>query len=369
MKLAFIFRNSAHYRAPLYSLLDKNFDIDFFFCKQKDDSLKSLDFSILKNVRADLLFKKFIFGFYFLKGVRDLQLKKYTHVFIAGDIRDLSSWYLLFKCKLLGIRCILWSHGFYGKEGYFTLFIKSIYYNLSSANLFYGHRAVSIAKSSFVFAEKCRVIYNSLNYDLQFRIRKSLASSNDMCLFENDYPVIIFVGRLLRNKKLETLFSLKKNLEDSNILTNLLIVGEGPELDALQGLAAHHDLSTVHFFGACYDEAILASLFHSSSICVSPGNVGLTCMHSLVYGTPVFTSSNFSYQMPEFEAIRPGITGDFFDPDVHYDIFRVVRSWLLRHPIKTVQVQSDCFEVIDKYYNPTYQLKVIKEVLFELENF
>ena len=44
---------------------------------------------------------------------------------------------------------------------------------------------------------------------------------------------------------------------------------------------------------------------------VSPGNVGLTAIHSLSYGTPVLTHNNFNNQMPEVESIQPGFNGYF----------------------------------------------------------
>ena len=40
-----------------------------------------------------------------------------------------------------------------------------------------------------------------------------------------------------------------------------------------------------------------------SDLTVSPGNIGLTAIHSLSYGTPVCSHSNFNNQMPESEAI------------------------------------------------------------------
>ena len=35
-------------------------------------------------------------------------------------------------------------------------------------------------------------------------------------------------------------------------------------------------------------------------------------MHSLIYGTPVVTHNNFAEQMPEFEAVRPNVSGAFY---------------------------------------------------------
>ena len=43
-----------------------------------------------------------------------------------------------------------------------------------------------------------------------------------------------------------------------------------------------------HFQGAVFDESNSELIYHSD-LCVSPGNVGLTAIHSLTYGVPVAT--------------------------------------------------------------------------------
>ncbi len=97
------------------------------------------------------------------------------------------------------------------------------------------------------------------------------------------------------------------------------------------------------------------------TICISPGNVGLTAMHSLVYGTPVITHNNFANQMPEFEAIIPGKTGDFFIEDNVDDLANVIEKWIKKP--ESQEISNNCFDIIDKYYNPNYQLSVIKGVI------
>lgn len=41
----------------------------------------------------------------------------------------------------------------------------------------------------------------------------------------------------------------------------------------------------VWFYGACYNEKELSSLIYNADLCVAPGNIGLTAMHSMVFGT------------------------------------------------------------------------------------
>ena len=55
----------------------------------------------------------------------------------------------------------------------------------------------------------------------------------------------------------------------------------------------------------CYNEEANAELLYNASVCVCPAEVGLTAIHSLLFGTPVVSNDNFDEQMPEFESIIP----------------------------------------------------------------
>ena len=95
---------------------------------------------------------------------------------------------------------------------------------------------------------------------------------------------------------------------------------------------------------------------------VSPGNVGLTAMHALVYGIPVISHSNAAAQMPEFEAITPGLTGELFKEN---DVFSLCES-LTRCKYNLVLGHisaSSCRSVMLEKYSFTYQSRVFCECL------
>ncbi|MEZ4897633.1 MAG: hypothetical protein R2806_12390 [Saprospiraceae bacterium] len=64
----------------------------------------------------------------------------------------------------------------------------------------------------------------------------------------------------------------------------------------------------------------LSTFFYNSAVCVSPGNIGLTGVHSMSFGCPVISHNNFVEQMPEFEIIREGETGYFFQQNNILDL-------------------------------------------------
>ena len=119
----------------------------------------------------------------------------------------------------------------------------------------------------------------------------------------------------------------------------------------------------VWFHGASYDEEENARLIYNADLCVSPGNVGLTAIHSLTFGTPVLTHNNFTRQMPEFEAIKDGVTGAFFMQDNEESLASQIDNWFQKNKDIRDEIRANCYEVIDSEWNPYYQMEIFKKVL------
>jgi glycosyltransferase involved in cell wall biosynthesis len=144
---------------------------------------------------------------------------------------------------------------------------------------------------------------------------------------------------------------------------NCVFVGDGEMKNELMQEAKHKGLEQhVWFFGACYSEKKISELITNADICVSPGNIGLTAMHALAYGTPVITSNDFANQGPEFEAVIQGITGDFFVAGNAIDLSQRIISWLQMHQDRE-EVFINCYNEIDNYWTPEFKVNVIKEVI------
>ena len=120
--------------------------------------------------------------------------------------------------------------------------------------------------------------------------------------------------------------------------------------------------SYVWVYGPCYEEKILGDLLFNAEICIVPGDVGLTIMHSFVYGTPVITHNNFPKHGPEFDAITDGVTGSFFIENSLDDLCCKINSWLLISTEKREEVSKKCEEIISEKYNPKSQLNIFKKV-------
>jgi glycosyltransferase involved in cell wall biosynthesis len=256
----------------------------------------------------------------------------------------------------------LWTHGWYGNEGVIKSLIKTLFFNLSDGIFLYGDYAKNIMLEKGFREDKLHVLYNSLDYLEQIKYRiKQQPLNFYKGYFSNDFPVLIFIGRLTKSKKLDLLIDANEKLIRSGVNINIMIVGDGEEKSFLTHKVNQQGLSNTYFFGSTFDDEKISQLISNATICVSPGNVGLTAIHSLMYGTPVITHSDFKNQMPEFEAIEPMETGDFFENDNVDSLVSTIKNWL---NVKTDReaIKDSCFKKIDTKYNPLIQLQAMKKV-------
>lgn len=364
-KVCFILNYAPHYREEIFQLIDREFECDFYFGNKTFTNIKKLDYNYLKGFKKELDFKKIFKNFYFLKGQIILALKEYNTYIITGQPYNISSWFLLIINRLLGKRTYIWNHGIYGDEDCLALLLKKSQFNLSNGYLLYGNYARKLMLERGFKKEKLHVIYNSLHYNQQLEIRKQLVLENVYKEhFKNNNPVIVFIGRVTKAKKLQLLIEAVKLLSNDNNLFNLVIIGDGEEKEDLIRLASKLKMSSqTWFYGSLYDEDKIAELLYNAQICVSPGNVGLTAIHAMSYGCPVFSHNTFSKQGPEFEAIKEGLTGKFFNENDINSLKDAIHDWHKKYPEKNNNVINACYNIIDTYYNPNVQIDLLKDIL------
>lgn len=214
-----------------------------------------------------------------------------------------------------------------------------------------------------ISSDRMLVIYNSLNYAEQKKIREGIRDQDlielRLRMFgDSSIPYAICTARLTRECDFDLLLSAQAILRKDNKIVNIVLVGDGPERKRLESLSKSESLPVV-FVGACYDEAILAPLIRAANVTVSPGKIGLTAIHSLTYGTPVITHDDLSRQGPEVEALRSDWNGDLFRRGSAEDLARLLWKWCSRTWPDPV-LRSNCYKVIERHYNPASQAQVIE---------
>ncbi|MDQ2691087.1 MAG: glycosyltransferase family 4 protein [Chloroflexota bacterium] len=101
----------------------------------------------------------------------------------------------------------------------------------------------------------------------------------------NPQPTILFVGRLQRRKQIDSLLRACAQLPEK---PRLIIVGDGPERERLEGLARELYPST-EFAGARHG-AELSPYFEAADLFVLPGTGGLAVQQAMSYGLPVIVA-------------------------------------------------------------------------------
>ncbi|WP_350291626.1 glycosyltransferase [uncultured Croceitalea sp.] len=302
--------------------------------------------------------------------LRFLRKEKFDDVIFLANAYYLSTWFAVFYLKLTGKKVYMWTHGVITTKKDWKWRLRKVFYGLSDGLMLYGHKAKAVMVKNGFPERKLHVIYNSTGSvnDLIATNEISIESRNNtkQQLFKySDLPIVIFVGRLTYVKKLDQILQAAHILHQEDFKINVLYVGDGQARKDLESLAQSLNISEYcHFYGACFKKEELEELFKISSLCISPGEVGLTAMSALGNGTPVLSHDDFNYQMPEYEAIEPGINGMLFKRNSIADIASKTKQWLIENKETSEELmRNNCTKIIREKYNAEYQAELINAIL------
>lgn len=372
MRVSIIYHHFPHYRAPVMRELARSgsHEYRFFGSLEQVSGIKA--FQGDEEVRITPLRFSLKGSRWVLKGYWPAVLDRSADaLIILGNPNMPASWVIAAAGRLVGKKVLFWAHGWLKPEPPLKRFIRNFYYRLAHRTLVYGERATIMAQKAGFPAGRIRVIYNSLDHEkaLQALARVERGETGDIprpqSLFEDpSRPLVICSARITHLCRFDLLFEATTILQKAGRPLNILLVGDGPERQPLEALAEKLGID-VHFYGACYDEDILANLTYYSDMTVSPGKIGLTVIQSLTYGTPAITHGDLDEQMPEVEAIEPGKSGLLFERNNAKDLARSIDEWLARG-IPRQQVREDCQKVIADKWNPVRQRQLIDAAIDEL---
>lgn len=363
MKLCLIYNYAQHYRTSIFKLIDREFKCDFVFGDSMSD-VKKMDYSLLKG-NVEEVHNKHLKGSYFQKGVLRKLRQDYDRYIMLGETRCISTWLFLILSKFYRKKKVyLWSHGWYGKESRIERIIKKMLFKMADGTFLYGNYARELMIKEGFNKDKLFVIHNSLAYDEQLATRDKLKKEDVYTAhFGNNNKNLVFVGRLTEVKKLDMILHAMEKCQKEGNGYNLTLIGGGEKKEELESLTKDLNLEkNVWFYGPCYNEVELGNLIYNADLCVSPGNVGLTAMHSLVFGTPVLTHDNFPYQMPEFESIKEGETGSYFRYNDVDSLAQKIDEWFA-FSCNREETRKMCMKEIDEHWTPYYQIEVLKKNL------
>src|SRR5690554_4875150 len=107
-KIVFFNRSAPHYRKGIYSKMDQQLSVDFYFGDKRPGSIKKMDYSFLRNFKGELS-NIDIGSFYWQKGVFKLLFSKsYKYYITPGDFNCISNWILFPLLKLQSKKIFFW---------------------------------------------------------------------------------------------------------------------------------------------------------------------------------------------------------------------------------------------------------------------
>jgi glycosyltransferase involved in cell wall biosynthesis len=284
---------------------------------------------------------------------------------------NISTWISCFICKLKKKKIIFWGHGYYGDELGVKKIFRILFYKIPDINFLYGNRSKDLLEKMGFEQDRLVTVFNSLDYDKLKIIRENIdinyLSKLKRNLFPNsfDYPVIVFVGRLTKEKKIALLLNSIYLLKKDGVIFNLLIIGDGIDKNNIVDLSNSLQLTQhINFYGSCYDDSITGNLLLLSDVCVSPGHVGLTAIHSMSLGIPVITHNNFAKQAPEVEAIKQNYTGLFFKENDANDLAKVILDFV--HIKKSIEFRINCINEVELNFTPLNQYNLITNSILKI---
>jgi len=363
--LCAILNISPLYRKAIFETMDRELGIDFFFGDYTNENITLLNPYYLKGFKPHL-------GNVYHKGklvwqrgvVRSVFSQGgYSNYLITGNPGIKSNWIVILIARIIGRKVWLWTHGLRGNESKYSRFVNILYMRLATGLLFYSERGADLAREAGIPEGKINVIYNSLDYTTQKSFREKVGGTDFLRnYFGNDNHYVIFVGRLTKTKKVDALIRSMSDLQ-----CNVVIVGDGPERGNLTSLVSKLGMDDrVWFYGSCYDEQILAQLIYHASVLISPGNIGLSAIHAMAYGTIPVTHADLCSQMPEVEAVteleKKLSRRLLFEAGDDNSLTELVRGLLLFVSINREEIREKCYDVVENHWNVDYQMSVMKKL-------
>lgn len=371
--------------APLYSrslwyelTSSKNIEYSFYSSNHGFSGIKTIDINESKIVN-----QKGGLEWYFLKnifigniliyqsGIISKCLKtNYDAYILYGEMHNISNWIAALICKIRKKPLLLWGHGLYGNERNIKKIVRILYYKIADYHLVYGNKSRMFMIDSGFDPDRVFTVYNSLDYYLHTKLYEERNLNeleklkSELFPDHNTLPVVIFIGRLTEEKKISYLIEAIHLCKNKGNKYNCLIVGGGGELKDLQNLSISLGIGDMLcFYGPSYDENLNSKFIMLSECCVSPGNVGLTAIHSLSLGTPVITHGNYFNQGPEAESVIQNETGMFFEENNVASLSDVIDNMILNK--KKLLMETTCIEQVKKYWNPKNQADIFEEAVLD----
>ena len=367
IRVLFVYHHLPHYRYDVFRRLEDDTALEVEFAAAPTSQDGSIPTIPTKALRRFHPLRNIWFGrLLWQVGLLRLLIRRRADVVVfLGDSSYLSSWAGAVLTRTLGGSVLHWTIGWHRPEKGFRRLFRLAFYRLASKLLVYGNVGREIGVAMGYPLERMTVVHNSSSREIDSSGPETGASEPLAArLPPLGRQVFCAVIRLNAVKRLDLLVHAAALLRAEGRPIEVLLVGEGPEQQALAGLAAELGVP-LWLPGSVYHDDDLALVYARSLVTVIPSAAGLTVLQSLRFGRPVITHDNMYAQVPECEAIVPGLTGELYRFDDLLSLKDVMARWMDRQLLDPHSTAQACREALQLAWNAEAQARVIGEEVRE----
>ncbi len=224
--------------------------------------------------------------------------------------------------------------------------IRKRYLHLADSLIFYADIAYELMATYGIPRERIFITANSPDTDRLLetfeRVRKQPP------ILPPNPQRLIHVGRLVRWKRVDLLLEAVHRLQERYRRIELVVVGFGPEEEALKQQAAQLGIADrVHFTGGIYEEDRLGAFLHASAVYVLAGMGGLSINDAMCFGKPVICAEADG---TEKRLVREDFNGKYFENGNAEDLARAI-SFFLEDPARTASFGENSLRIIREEVN------------------
>jgi|AntAceMinimDraft_9_1070365.scaffolds.fasta_scaffold00699_6 glycosyltransferase involved in cell wall biosynthesis len=257
---------------------------------------------------------------------------RYDAIVCEGNFGILSNLLIALYSKIMRIRFLYWAAGWErGRIKGLPAQLRKLYIKitarLADGYLCYGSNSRTFLVKHGVDPGKCTIVQNTIDTDRileEYQDYQSHISSAKESLKLGQKKVILSVGRLIPNKRLDLLIHAFHIVRMKHKDVCLIIIGDGQERDKLVEITKKKVIPDVFFFGSIING--VGQYFALSDIFVLPGTGGLAINEAMAYGLPVICSEADG---TEKDLVINGLTGSFFKKGDVYDLAAKIEEILI----------------------------------------
>lgn len=352
MKVAIVTPVLAHYRRPLFLLLDRIARFQFVHYSvalplESDNSLKINAFNPKELQKFAPVQNLKVGSLLWQKGVIRMAVdRRFDACVFTGNVAYLSTWVAGCLARLTGKRVYFWTIGWHRPEEGLKRFVRLAFYRIANRLMVYGDPEKNRAIEHGYPGDRIDVVYNSVTSLDEVDARWSS--------LEEKERAVGAVIRLNPAKKLGLMIDAVAILNARGRDIKVVLAGTGPERESLEEHARKRGVRC-EFLGAVYSPAEIAAFYRRIMVTVIPSTAGLTTIQSMSHGVPVITDDRDDTQAPEASAIVDGVTGSRFEANNADALAIEIEKWVDRIVGGDLHAARNCRNEIEARWSPDVQ--------------